>query len=272
MAGFALFFFLAFFVIESQARLDIPIIDSSHHQAQEWGYDDGHSDTNGEEFVLSHLLKPGDVIFDVGANRGMWSLVSLQIEPRIHLYSFEPLPKVFPTLKSNVGSQAEVFNLAFSNQRGMGTFHALDGADSEGSGFFRRPVIANRNHCSYHIIQVDLETIDHFCKCHNIHKIDYLKIDTEGGELRVLQGAKNMLFDHHIAALQFEYGGCYPDAKITLKEVMQLLTQAGYAIFRISSHGIIHIDKWEDSLESYRYANYFGSVNSGHDLMQIKDP
>lgn len=229
---------------------------SNHPEASNWGFDDGNFHTNGEERMLN-CLEPESIVFDVGANWGSWSLMALQKEPRLLLYSFEPLPQKFKELTNNVNSPF-LYPFAFSNEVGKGLFYSLDGEESHLSGFFPRPHYGKRATP----IQVDLESIDHFCASHNVNQIDYLKIDTEGGELKVLQGAKEMLFNHRIKALQFEYGGTYLDANITLKEVIQYLTKAGYLIFRISPRGIIPIAQWSESLENYRYANYFAIIQS----------
>lgn len=251
-------FIFALLSILFNGVLEIPMIESDAPEGSFWGYDDCNFYTNGEVLMLE-ALKPNSVVFDVGANRGTWSSAALKKEPSIHLYSFEPLPEQFQELASHIRSHPErLYNFAFSNEPGKGAFYALTGDASQLSGFFPRPPYTD----SATVIEVDLDTIDHFCSAQGISYIDYLKIDTEGGELKVLQGAKNMLLKKNVHALQFEYGGTYSDANITLEEVMHLLTQAGYAIFRISAHGLIHISHWDESLENYRYANYFATPQS----------
>lgn len=248
--------FFCLFAVQVPALLP-PMISSNHPEA--YGYDGNDFQATGEQLVLTNLLKAGDVVFDVGAHQGKWSLLVLGIEPKIHLYSFEPHPQIFNILSSSFSPSMKAFNLAFSNQRGRTYFYAFEEGVSEGSGFFWRRHLAQRE---YQRVLINIETLDHFCQFYQVHKIDYLKIDTEGAELSILQGAKNMLFGHQIVALQFEYGGAYVDAKATLKQALQLLTQAGYAIFRLSAQGIIPIAHWEETLENYRYSNYFAMVQS----------
>ncbi len=123
----------------------------------------------------------------------------------------------------------------------------------------------------YQTIQVPLETIDHFCEQRGIEKIDYLKIDTEGAELRVLQGAERMLREHKITALQFEYGEAYYDANTTLKQTVQLLSHAGFVVFRISPYGLELISPWKDSVEDYNYSNFFAILHSEAPKCKILD-
>ena len=95
--------------------------------------------------------------------------------------------------------------------------------------------------------------------------IDYLKIDTEGAELDVLQGATQLLTNSQIDYIQFEYGGTYPDAGITLKAVYEYLTQYNYQIYRISRWQLTKIDTWQDWMENYKYGNFL-AVRSGKEL------
>lgn len=243
------------------AFASLPVIDATAPGAASSGYSNGDISTNGEKLVLKHFLRPGQIVFDVGASVGNWALIAREVEPKIQLFCFEPVPYAFLHLVNNLMPFTEkLYNFAFSSNIGQEDFYYFDAIDwSEGSSFFLRdhfPIEKVKK------MQIKTDTLDNFCEQYQIEKIDYLKIDTEGGELRILMGARKYLTNHQIIALQFEYGGTYPDAGITLKECMALLTYAGYAIFRISAHGIIHISRWHPSLENGMYANYFAILQS----------
>ena len=53
---------------------------------------------------------------------------------------------------------------------------------------------------------VDIVTLDEFCRTKRIDHINYLKIDTEGGDLEVLKGAVGMLTEQRIDLVQVEAG------------------------------------------------------------------
>jgi FkbM family methyltransferase len=216
---------------------------------------------NGEAFLLKKYLKPGFIVFDVGANIGEWSIMAFQSEPNIHIFAFEPLPIAFNSYKKKLQTslaKAELFQLALSDHLGRAEFYHCT-ARSTLSSLFRRDIFSSKK---TEKISVELDTLDHFCTIHHINKIDYLKIDTEGGEISILQGAKNLLKNHYVTALQFEYGGCYKDAGTTLKEAMQILTEAGYVIFRIIPNGLMYIPAWDLSLENFQLCNYFAILQS----------
>lgn len=237
----------------------------------------GHDfNINGEKAVMQHFLKPENVVFDVGANRGEWSQLALEKAPTIRLFSFEPLPVVFENLKMRFLSFDNVypFNFAFSDEQGKATFYYYT-QFSELSGFHDRPVlreVLGEQFSTPEAISVSLETLDYFCSSYSISGIDFLKIDTEGAEWKVLNGAKNLLMNHRIHFIQFEYGGCYIDSKTTLKQVIRFLTENHYVIFKIIPEGLIHISRWDASLENYEYSNYFAAYKEdmpGYTLVEF---
>ena len=224
------------------------------------GYGDCALGQNGEWSLLQKILKPESLIFDVGANVGEWSQTALRIQPTIRLISFEPVPSIFEQLKHNLRecANAQVRNFALSDERGPCTFYYYsERPDLTGlSGLYLREVLKGVI-LDPEVLNLRQETLTHFCAEESIEKIDFLKIDTEGAEWKVLQGAEALLKEKRITAIQFEYGGTYNDAKITLEQIVRLLTSDGYLVFRIVPDGLVHIAKWESSLENYQYCNYF---------------
>jgi len=224
------------------------------------GFDNCDPQTNGEYALIPYLIKPGDIVFDVGANKGTWSRNVLSTVSPVRIYSFEPVADTFAVLKDNLGdSEASLHNVAISDSDGEKTFfyYNQSSQSAELSSFYRRSFsIEQRLRIKPIPIPVQSRTLDSFCKEHLISHIDFLKIDTEGGELDVLKGAVGLLREFRIRKLQFEYGGTYPDAGITLRQVCQLLSSYGYTIFRVLPDGLVHMGRWHGSLENNVYSNY----------------
>jgi FkbM family methyltransferase len=224
------------------------------------GFDNCDPQTNGEYALIPYLIRPGDIVFDIGANKGTWSRNVLSIVSPVRIYSFEPVADTFAVLKDNLGdSRASLHNVAISDSDGGKTFfyYNQSSQSAELSSFYRRSFsIEQRLRIKPIPIPVRTRTLDSFCKEHLIPYIDFLKIDTEGAELDVLRGAFELLRERKIKTIQFEYGGTYPDAGITLRQVCQLLSSYGYTIFRILPDGLVHIRRWHDSLENNLYSNY----------------
>jgi FkbM family methyltransferase len=239
------------------------------------GFDNSDCQTNGEFALLRCLIKPGDVVFDIGANTGRWSRRVLSDVGRVRLHSFEPVTNTFAVLKSNLGrSGALLHNIAISGNNGSETFYHYNKTSklAHMSSFYRRnPAVEQQFNMEPVPISVQAQTLDSFCEKHSISRVDFVKIDTEGAELDVLRGAANLLREHRIKIIQFEYGGTYPDAGITLQQVCRLLSSHDCAIFRILPDSLVHITNWRDSLENNRYSNYLAvsaSVAGDYTIMQ----
>ena len=81
-------------------------------------------------------------------------------------------------------------------------------------------------------IKVKTTTIDSYCKKYNVESIDILKIDVQGNELKVLQGAKRMLKEKRVKLIFTEIS-IAPNYKeqSEIDEVIKLLRENEYKIF-----------------------------------------
>lgn len=222
------------------------------------GYDLCEPEVNGEYYLVPRIISEGDTVFDVGASTGQWSRYVLRCVPNVNLYAFEPRTETFARLQETLaGSGSSLHNVAISAKGGSRTFFICDEPSvAELSSFYRRALAESCFGSHYSSILVPTQSLDSFCIDNKIERIDFLKVDTEGAELDVLAGAAGLLEAGSIRALQFEYGGTYADAAISLRQVCALLSEHGYVIFRVMPDGIAHVSEWRESLESYRYANY----------------
>lgn len=210
---------------------------------------------NGEVLMMT-LLRAGDVVFDVGAHVGEWSSYALKSQPKIALYSFEPVPPLYEKLIKNLkGHPSLQYLLGISNQNGESSFVYYPQAPGL-STLHRRPELEALDGLVPIFLTVPLMRLDDFCAEHLINSVDFLKIDTEGNELFVLLGAEKLLLTQSIQLIQFEYGGCYLDSKTTLKDVYEYLSGFGYAIYRLAPSELIQISEWKPELENYQYTNY----------------
>ena len=205
-----------------------------------------------ELFVISKFIKKGDIVFDVGANKGDWSTAVLQQHSPKSIYAFEPIPPLATTLRSLFCNQpVHIFQLGVSSHQGTSTFDYYPDA-SELSGIYNRPVLQKKPT----VLTIDVTSLDLFCNQHQIHGIDFLKIDTEGSEFDVLRGSTELLKKKAIKAIQFEYGGTYNDAKTTLQNVFEFLSQFGFIFYKMNKTELRPIHTFTKELEDYEYVNY----------------
>jgi len=96
-----------------------------HTSFDNYGYNNSDIQSNGEKMVMS-AVKPGDIIFDVGAHSGDWSLHLLSVQPNVSIQCFEPIPEIFQVLQSNLKNLPVTINsLALSNTDGKALFCIL---------------------------------------------------------------------------------------------------------------------------------------------------
>lgn len=137
------------------------------------------------------LLDNNNVVIDVGANIGEFSLKTAKLIGRLgRVYAFEPDPENFERMKSNVSLNPEL-SLRISVQKlGLG----------ETPGQVKLAVVNSTNRGMNRVVNdadqftnVPLTTLDMFAKSEHIHQINWIKIDVEGYELKVLKGAEETI-------------------------------------------------------------------------------
>ncbi len=202
-----------------------------------------------EQLLASKIIRPGMLVFDIGANIGDYSILfSKLVGSSGKVYSFEPASSTFKLLRErlvkskcnniytfkkalfseNTQIEFNEFSQEFSAWNSIGKPQMLD---PKGSGT-HVPIVATE--------VVEAITLDLFCKYNDIHKIDYLKIDVEGAESDVLQGCIELLSNKAIGFIQFEISqkmleGLNRNAKFTF----DILIQNGYECHQITSKGSI---------------------------------
>jgi FkbM family methyltransferase len=130
-------------------------------------------------------LKEGDVVVDVGAYVGMFTVrASKLVGPKGQVVAIEPSSSNRTYLRANVSGleNVEVLPIAASNWVGWGKL-GISGAS------ICHSLIGEHSRTE----EVQVNTLDLALKLKSITKIDFLKIDAEGSELEILQGAETLL-------------------------------------------------------------------------------
>jgi len=213
---------------------------------------------SGERFFMTNLLpkfiqntKP--VFFDVGANRGEYSLMLANIFPNAKIFAFEPHPKNFEFLVQAKTQNFSPHALALGNT--VGQFNLYDYEDSNWSfdaSLYQDVIsdILHKNSVSY-IVQVD--TLDSFTQSLEVDFIDFLKIDTEGSELAVLQGAQSLLEKGQIGVIQFEFNEMNIISRSFFYDFRKVLHN--YVLFRLLPNGLLPIPESPLLTELFGFQN-----------------
>ena len=141
------------------------------------------------EMMLA-LVADGDVVFDVGANIGYYSMRIARERSRTVVHSFEPIPKTFGLLQRHLGMNAitnvTAHNVGLSDKPGPQTFYYYP----QGSGNASAANLSGRPDVQR--VTVELETLDAIAAKVG-RGVDFVKCDVEGAELFTLRGARETL-------------------------------------------------------------------------------
>jgi len=137
--------------------------------------------------VITEALKPDSVFLDIGANIGFYSVEAARVATRGSVHAFEMDRRSTRCLEKSARtfglSQIKVHNTAVSNRTGE-TFFRVD--KEEAGHSYLDPAAASGR-------AVPTVSIDHWVESNNISRIDVMKIDVEGAEMMVLEGARATL-------------------------------------------------------------------------------
>lgn len=137
--------------------------------------------------IWIELSKKSEVILDIGANTGIYSLISKSVNPSSKVYAFEPVKRVYEKLCDNNtlnNYDISCFELAASDKDGEAVIY-----DTPTPHIYSVAVNKNISGLS-NTIETKIKTIklSTFIKENNLRKIDLIKIDVETHEPEVLYG------------------------------------------------------------------------------------
>jgi FkbM family methyltransferase len=151
---------------------------------------------------------PPGVFFDVGANVGQSASAIRAQFPEARVLSFEPHPRTYERLRGQVeGLGVETHALAFGNATRDGVLYEY--RFSELNSTVENAPYAVRFGEPASTVPIRIRTVDDFCSEAGIESIDVLKIDTEGGDLQVLQGSRAMLGAHRVRFVYTEFNDVF---------------------------------------------------------------
>ncbi len=208
--------------------------------------------------VWTILAEKSNTIFDIGANTGIYSLLSAKVNPSAKIYAFEPNPVNSRRLKKNielndcdtifhfetaVGDTESDVKFSVPANDEISLVSSAVGSFSE--SFFN---------INYKEIEVPQTTLDVFVEQKKISKVDLIKIDVEYYELNVLKGALKTLTEQSPAILceVFMYevlAGDKPDSslvdsisKTQAKDIQEFMSELGYYFYAIGNRGLLRVD------------------------------
>jgi FkbM family methyltransferase len=226
-------------------------------------------DSQGEHY-LDHLLRLGllsehSTIFDVGAYNGDTSHLYLSRCGKGRIYAFEPSPTQYELLSGRFEGITSLIpiNAALSDVSGRAVLNLSAFAPTNSL------LQANRNankiwgdgvFNSAGQIEVEAITLDTFVSRHSIKSIDLLKLDVQGAELRVLEGARKTIESDCIHSIFVEVTNqAAYSHQPSFWEVMGTISQLGYMLHSfhdIDSDSLGYIRQFDCLFISKRFRDF----------------
>jgi FkbM family methyltransferase len=222
--------------------------------------------TNGELWLMRQFLPQAQVVFDIGANVGDWSLLATQhlTAPGAKIYAWEPLPATAEKLRARLPPNAEVICAAASDHDGTAdiwlspcnsTLHSLHKRDTLQAAY---GIAAPREK-----ITITTRTLDSFCTERAITHIDFLKIDVEGHEVPALRGFRRGLHEGRARLIQLEYGGAWIDSRTFLRDLYYEFENTPYTLHKLYPDALLPQPLYDVREENFLLKHFVALCTDG---------
>lgn len=200
--------------------------------------------------ILNQLTDIKTASIDIGVFRGVYTYRLAEISSKV--YGFEANPIIFETLRKNLLSlknNIKLFNYGLSNTAGQSILRIPIRNKSIFKSNFEDyyegglATIENNNNLEgkkYDEFSINIEKLDNF---KFKHKIGFIKIDVEGHELSVLEGAKKIL-KVEMPNLLIEIDNKH---SLRVNETFKFLKDLGYQAFYYDNKNLLSIENYNDN-------------------------
>ena len=206
--------------------------------------------------VRKFLKEEVNIIFDIGANYGIYTDELLKHYPNAKYFLFEPLKEPYQYLVNKFKNypNIKILNNAVSDKNLSSPIY-YDKIGSGAASLTKRR-LQHFNVEFDKVEKVELISLNTMFKDdfkNESFKIDFCKIDIEGHEFTVLNSIKDNFGRFKI--IQFEFGGCNIDSRTYFQDFWYLLKD-NFDIYRIGPSGNIFIKEYRELDESFTMTNY----------------
>jgi FkbM family methyltransferase len=181
------------------------------------------------------LLPKNGVCIDVGANIGFYALhFAKQVGPNGTVHAFEPDPICFAHIiensdLNNLGGILKTHQIAVANFTGHTVFYRSYPQHSGWGSLVRFKDIESDQ------LKVPCITLDTFIESEGLGKVDFLKVDVEGSEFEVLEGAQNSLKNRVFEYILIEFNGLrLAELKKTFADFLEVFAMNRYRPYELN--------------------------------------
>lgn len=160
--------------------------------------------TEKQMVYLLSICKSPKVIFDLGANVGLYSCLLSELYPDAVIYAFEPLLSNFENLKKNIElnnlSNVKPFDFGMADKEQDAIMCIPIDREVENTGLYSIKIANGKNPTKAHF-----KNMEAWCKENNIYP-DLIKMDVEGCELDIILSSINVIKDVQVMFMEEKFG------------------------------------------------------------------
>jgi FkbM family methyltransferase len=221
---------------------------------------------NGETTLMRRLAPAVfTMVFDVGAHVGDWAIEAMRAWPSSRTHAFEVASPTFARLADRIAAAG------LSDRTTLNCYGLADATERRDICFFpdHPNLTCDLPRHAFAWTPMDAQFVrgDEYVERHGIASIDFVKIDVEGAEHRVMRGLQNTLAAGLVACLQFEYGAFSIQTRVLLADYYQLLAPH-YWIGKIYPTSVEFSD-YDWTMESFRFSNFLCISRTRPDLKAL---
>lgn len=209
--------------------------DSKKDGQGAWLLDHGNVCTVEASYVFKNINITNPIVFDIGANIGTFATWVAKGYPLGQTYCFEPQRQIFQILCGNIAinniTNVFTYNCAIGDKTTTIEINELDYNIPNNFGSFSLLEKYPNYNNSY---VLDQYALDDFIVKYKISKVDFIKIDCEGMDLKVLLGANNIL-NNFKPFILVEY---FDDRRNQLNEIIGYLEKFKYKLIVLDKFSI----------------------------------
>jgi len=178
------------------------------------------------------ILRSGDAFYDIGSNTGLFALDMAKSISNLTVFAFEPQPSLAKhirrSIEANGFEQVKLLEVLLGKEEGESSLFLT-------SHSIHASVIPREQH--YRELRRPLRTLDGLLAAGELAPPDVIKIDVEGSEMRVFEGAETILKSHQ-PSITFEADENMGRMGYSTDDLFSLLERAApYEFFLIDSSG-----------------------------------
>ena len=209
---------------------------------------------NWDKRVYLSLIKRGDTVMDIGANVGAHTVAFSHLVGREgRVISFEPVAANYERLRENVSRRTRypnttVFPIAIGNPKdsGEGVFLKVPGDDFTQASLVEHSAGSWRGNSGVREYATTLASIDAEAPGFHLDRLDFVKIDVEGGELNAIKGAASTI-QRFLPLLYCElYEKWAASFGYTPSGIFSFASSLGYTQARVIRGGKVHATSLDD--------------------------